>query len=69
MPDNFKIALDDAPTIHIDENNEVHVVDGQAIFANDNRTITVDRVMSIHHLRVYVERGRRALDEWESRRH
>ncbi|MGZ8286105.1 MAG: hypothetical protein ACXW27_08935 [Allosphingosinicella sp.] len=62
MPDRSRLTvlLQEAPTIEIDDNGDVHVRD-------EGGPISVDRVMSIHSLMVYVRRGERALAEWQVR--
>jgi hypothetical protein len=59
MRSKLTVFLQEAPTIEIDENGSVHVKD-------DGNEVSVDRVMSIHSLMVYVERGRQRLAEWQA---
>lgn len=62
MPDRsrFTILLQNPPSIEIDDNGDVHVRD-------EGGPVSVDRVMSIHNLMVYVRRGERALAEWREK--
>jgi hypothetical protein len=59
MRSKLTVFLQEAPTISIDENGSVHVKD-------DGTEVSVDRVMSIHSLMVYLRRGQFALAEWQA---
>jgi hypothetical protein len=60
MRSKLTVLLSEAPTIEIDDSGDVHVRD-------EGLEASVDRVMSIHSLRVYVERGEQALAAWSKR--
>ena len=54
----LKVFLDRAPVIRITQ-GVAHVLD-------DGSGVAIDRAMSLESLRVYVERGRRALARYEN---
>lgn len=59
MRSKLTVFLQEAPTISIDENGAVHVKD-------DGNEVSVDRVMSIHSLMLYIRRGEQALARWQA---
>ncbi|HYI40019.1 MAG TPA: hypothetical protein VE053_06845 [Allosphingosinicella sp.] len=58
MRSKLTVLLSEAPTVEIDENDDVHIRD-------EGTDASVDRVMSIHSLMVYVRRGDKALVDWQ----